>query len=148
MKPQILVSAVTAGSGKTLFTMGLLRALKNRGMKVQPYKCGADFIDSSYLSIAADKESVNLDAWMSSPTHTQHIYNRYGEQADACITEGTAALFDGYRRMQGSSAEIANILNLPVILLVNARMAGYSVAPLLYGYKNFFSGVLYFIQRI
>ena len=141
MKPQILVSAVTAGSGKTLFTMGLLRALKNRGMKVQPYKCGSDFIDSQYLSIAADKESINLDAWMSSSTHTQHIYNRYGEQADACITEGTAALFDGYRRMQGSSAEIASILNLPVILLVNARMAGYSVAPLLYGYKHFYSGV-------
>ena len=141
MKPQILVSAVTAGSGKTLFTMGLLRALKNRGMKVQPYKCGPDFIDSQYLSIAADKESINLDAWMSSSTHTQHIYNKHGEQADACITEGTAALFDGYRRMQGSSAEIASILNLPVILLVNARMAGYSVAPLLYGYKHFYSGV-------
>lgn len=141
MKPQILVSAATAGSGKTLFTMGLLRALKNRGMKVQSYKCGPDFIDSQYLSIAADKESVNLDAWMSSSTHIQHIYNRYGEQADACITEGSAALFDGYRRMQGSSAEIAGILNLPVILLVNARMAGYSVAPLLYGYKHFYSGV-------
>jgi cobyrinic acid a,c-diamide synthase len=141
MKPQILVSAATAGSGKTLFTMGLLRALKNRGMKVQSYKCGPDFIDSQYLSIAADKESVNLDAWMSSSTHIQHIYNRYGEQADACIIEGSAALFDGYRRMQGSSAEIAGILNLPVILLVNARMAGYSVAPLLYGYKHFYSGV-------
>ena len=141
MKPQILVSAATAGSGKTLFTMGLLCALKNRGMKVQSYKCGPDFIDSQYLSIAADKESVNLDAWMSSSTHIQHIYNRYGEQADACITEGSAALFDGYRRMQGSSAEIAGILNLPVILLVNARMAGYSVAPLLYGYKHFYSGV-------
>ena len=141
MKPQILVSAATAGSGKTLFTMGLLCALKNRGMKVQSYKCGPDFIDSQYLSIAADKESVNLDAWMSSSTHIQHIYNRYGEQADACIIEGSAALFDGYRRMQGSSAEIAGILNLPVILLVNARMAGYSVAPLLYGYKHFYSGV-------
>ena len=141
MKPQILVSAATAGSGKTLFTMGLLCALKNRGMKVQSYKCGPDFIDSQYLSIAADKESVNLDAWMSSSTHIQHIYNRYGEQADACITEGSAALFDGYRRMQGSSAEIAGILNLPVILLVNARMAGYSIAPLLYGYKHFYSGV-------
>ena len=141
MKPQILVSAATAGSGKTLFTMGLLCALKNRGMKVQSYKCRPDFIDSQYLSIAADKESVNLDAWMSSSTHIQHIYNRYGEQADACIIEGSAALFDGYRRMQGSSAEIAGILNLPVILLVNARMAGYSVAPLLYGYKHFYSGV-------
>jgi len=141
MKPQILISSVTAGSGKTLFTMGLLRALKNRGMKVQPYKCGPDFIDSQYLSISADKESINLDTWMSSPTHTQHVYNKYGEQADACITEGSAALFDGYRRMQGSSAEIAGILNLPIILLVNARMAGYSVAPLLYGYKHFYSRV-------
>ena len=64
MKPQILISAATAGSGKTLFAMGLLRALKNRGLKVQPYKCGPDFIDSQYLSIAADNESVNLDAWM------------------------------------------------------------------------------------
>lgn len=141
MKPQFLVSAVTVGSGKTLFTMGLLRVLKNRGMKVQPYKCGPDFIDSQYLSIAADKDAINLDTWMSSSSHTQHIYNKYGEQADLCITEGTAALFDGYRRMQGSSAEIARLLNLPIILLVNARIAGYSVAPLLYGYKHFYSGI-------
>ena len=54
MKPQILVSATSAGSGKTLFAMGLLRALKNRGIKVQPYKCGPDFVDSQYLTIAAD----------------------------------------------------------------------------------------------
>jgi len=141
MKPQILISAATAGSGKTLFAMGLLRALRKRGFKVQPYKCGPDFIDSQYLSIAADNESVNLDVWMSSNTHVQHIYNKYGELADICVTEGVGGLFDGYRRMQGSTAEIAGLLNLPVILLVNARIAGYSVAPLIYGFKNFYAGV-------
>ncbi len=124
MKPQILISAATAGSGKTLFAMGLLRALKNRGLKVQPYKCGPDFIDSQYLSIAADNESVNLDAWMSSNTHVQYLYNKYGEHADICITEGAGGLFDGYRRMQGSTAETAGLLNLPVVLMVNARIAG------------------------
>lgn len=141
MKPQLLISAATAGSGKTLFAMGLLRALKRRGMKVQPYKCGPDFIDSQLLSVAADNESVNLDVWMSSHTHVQHLYNKYGEMADTCITEGTSGLFDGYRRMQGSSAEMAKLLNLPVVLLVNARAAGYSVAPLIYGFKHFYAGV-------
>ena len=121
--------------------MGLLRALKKRGLKTQPYKCGPDFIDSQHLSIAADSESVNLDTWLSSSTHVQHIYNKYGEQADVCITEGTGGLFDGYRRMQGSSAEMAGLLNLPIILLINARVAGYSVAPLIYGFKHFYTGV-------
>lgn len=141
MKPQILISAATVGSGKTLFVMGLLRLLQKRGMKVQSYKCGPDFMDAQQLTIAADTESVNLDLWMASNSHIQHLYNIYGERADVCITEGNGALFDGYRRMQGSSAEMAGLLNLPVVLLINARAVGYSVAPLIYGYKHFYAGV-------
>ena len=141
MKPQIFISAATSGSGKTLFAMGLMRALMKRGHKVQPYKCGPDFLDSQYLSIAADRDSVNLDTWMSTHSHVQHIYNKYGEQTDICVAEGSGGLFDGYRRMQGSSAEMSGILNLPVVLLINARVAGYSVAPLIYGFKNFYSGI-------
>lgn len=141
MKPQFLISATTAGSGKTIFAMGLIRALQKRGLRVQSYKTGPDFIDSQLLSIAAGTEAVNLDAWMSSHTHVQYLYNKYGEKADICITEGVAALFDGYRRMQGSSVEMAKMLNLPIILLVNARTAGYSTAPLIYGFKHFCSGV-------
>lgn len=141
MKPQLLISSATGGSGKTLFAMGMSRILMRRGLKIQTFKHGPDFFDSQMLSIATDTDSVNLDAWMSSNTHVQYLYNKYGEQADVCITEGAGALFDGYRRMQGSTAEAAGLLNLPVVLLVNARFAGYSVAPLIYGYKNFFSGV-------
>lgn len=141
MKPQILISAATAGSGKTLFAMGLLRLLQKRGTKVQSYKCGPDFMDVQHLSIASDNECINLDLWMATHTHIQHLYNVYGERADVCITEGNGGLFDGYRRMQGSSAEVSGLLNLPVILLINARAAGYSIAPLIYGYKHFYAGV-------
>ena len=141
MKPQILVSAATAGSGKTIFTMGLIRALQKQGLKIQPYKTGPDFIDSQLLSIASGSETINLDVWMSSHIHVQHLYNKHGDKADICITEGAAGLFDGYRRMQGSSAEMAKLLGIPVVLLINARMAGYSIAPLIYGFKHFCSGV-------
>ena len=64
MKPQLLIGAPTSGSGKTMFTLGLLRALKKRGLKVQPYKGGPDYIDAQYLTIAADRDAVNLDTWM------------------------------------------------------------------------------------
>lgn len=141
MKTQIFVSSVTANSGKTLFAMSISRALKKLGMKVQPFKCGPDFVDSQLLSIASDYETVNLDLWLTTPTRLQHLYNKYGDQADVCITEGVGGLFDGYKRMQGSTAEIANYLNLPVVLMINARVVGYSVAPIIYGFKNFYAGV-------
>ncbi len=137
MKPQLLIGAVCTGSGKTTFALGLLRALKKRGLKVQPFKCGPDFIDTQYHTLAADRESVNLDAWLSTRTHVQYLYNKYGEGADVCITEGVAGLFDGYRRLQGSSAELARMIRVPVVLVVNARAAAYSVAPLIYGFKHF-----------
>ena len=141
MKPQLLIGAPTSGSGKTMFTLGLLRALKKRGLKVQPYKGGPDYIDAQYLTIAADRDAVNLDTWMASSTHVQYVYNRYGEKADVCVAEGMMGLYDGYYQMKGSCAEIAGLLNIPVVLVVNARAAAYSVAPVLYGFKHFRSSV-------
>lgn len=137
MKPQVLIGAVNSGSGKTTLTIGLLRALKKRGLQVQPFKCGPDYIDTQYHAIAADRDSINLDAWMASRQHVQFVYNRYAENADVCVTEGVMGLFDGYKRMQGSSAEMARLLNIPVVLVVNARATAYSVAPVLYGFKHF-----------
>lgn len=137
MKPQFLIGGATSGSGKTVFALGLFRALRKRGIKVQPYKCGPDFMDVQLHSISSGSDSVNLDSWFASRTHLQYIYNKYGEKADICAIEGASALFDGYKRMQGSSAEMSQLLSVPVILVVNARSAAYSVAPMLYGYKYF-----------
>lgn len=139
MKPQLLIGAINSASGKTVLTAGLLRALKHRGLQVQPFKCGPDYIDPQYHAAASGRESVNLDTWLASKQHVQQIYNQYAENADACIAEGMMGLFDGYRRTQGSSAEIAKLLNLPVVLVVNARSLAYSVAPMLYGFKHFHS---------
>lgn len=137
MKPQLLIGAATSGSGKTTFTMGLLRALKKRGLQVQPFKCGPDYIDTQFHAIASGRPSINLDTWMMHHHHMQCIYNLYAENADVCVTEGVMGLFDGYSRDKGSAAEIANLLNLPVVLVINARAAAYSVAPMLWGFKHF-----------
>lgn len=117
--------------------MGLLRALKKRGIQVQPFKCGPDYIDTQFHAIASGRPSINLDTWMMHHHHMQRIYNLYAENADVCVTEGVMGLFDGYSRDKGSAAEIANLLNLPVVLVINARAAAYSVAPMLWGFKHF-----------
>ena len=138
---QLLIGAATSGSGKTTFTIGLLRALSRRGLRVQPFKCGPDYIDTQFHSIAAGRESVNLDTWMASPEHVREVYAHYCDGADVAVIEGVMGLFDGYDRMRGSSAEIAALLDVPVVLVVNARSTAYSVAALLHGMKTFRSDV-------
>ncbi len=135
----ILISASSSNCGKTTFTMGLLRALANRGVRVQPYKCGPDYIDTMFHHLASTRESVNLDTFMSSPQHVRHLFDSYGADADVRVVEGVMGLFDGYEKMKGSSAEIAMLLDIPVILLVNAKSTAYSVAPLIHGFKTFSS---------
>lgn len=137
MKTRILIGAASSGSGKTTFTLGLLRALKNRGIAVQPYKCGPDYIDTQYHGLAAGRESVNLDLFMGGEAHVKEIFARYSQGAGACVVEGMMGLFDGYSKMRGSSAEVAQVLDIPVLLIVNAKSCAYSVAPIIYGYKNF-----------
>lgn len=136
-KSQFLIGAASSGSGKTTFTLGLLRALRNRGLQVQPFKCGPDYLDTKHHAAAAGRESYNLDSFMAPEGHLREVYARYGGEADVCITEGVMGLLDGYNRMQGSSAEIAGLLQLPVILVVNAKSTAYSVAAVLYGFKHF-----------
>lgn len=139
MKSQLLIGAASSGSGKTTFTLGLLRALRKRGLAVQPFKCGPDYIDTQYHAVAAGSESVNLDSYLSSGTHIRELYARYGAGARVCVTEGVMGLLDGYDGRRGSSAEIAGLLDLPVVLLVNAKSTAYSVAPVIYGFKHFCS---------
>jgi cobyrinic acid a,c-diamide synthase len=137
MKPKFLIAAPSSNSGKTTITLGLLRLLKNQGHKVQPFKCGPDYIDTKHHTRAAHQVSINLDTYMMSEKHVKKLYAQYSREADISIIEGVMGLFDGANRMQGSSAEIAMLLDIPVILVVNAKAMAYSVAPLLFGLKNF-----------
>lgn len=141
MKPQFLIAAPSSGTGKTTVTQGLLRILRNRSIKVQPFKCGPDYLDTRHHQWAASRPSINLDIFMSSTKHVQQIYSQNLQNADASIVEGVMGLFDGSRGMEGSSAQISELLNIPVILVVNAKATAYSVAPLLYGFKNFYPGI-------
>jgi len=134
---QFLIAAPHSGAGKTTVTLGLLRALHNRGLRVQPFKCGPDFIDPLHHTAAAGTPSINLDQYMMSPAHIRELYQRHTAEADVAITEGVMGLFDGARKREGSSADLAALLQLPVVLILNAKAMAYSAAALLYGLKNF-----------
>ncbi len=140
MQSQFLIGAPSSGCGKTTLTLGLLRALGRRGLGVQSFKCGPDYIDPMYHRLATGRESVNLDLYMSPDDHIRKLYARFGAAADVCVTEGVMGLFDGWREARGSSAEVARVLGLPVVLVVDARSVAYSVAPLLWGFRNFGGG--------
>ena len=136
-----LIAAPSSGSGKTTLTLGLLRALTNRGLRVQPFKCGPDYIDTLHHTTAAGVQSINLDTFMASEMHIAEVYAKYASSADVAVTEGVMGLFDGSDRMQGSSASIAELLHIPIVLVINAKAMAYSVAPMLYGFRNFYKGI-------
>ena len=147
-KTAFLITAPTSGSGKTTIARGLMALFVEKGFKVQPYKCGPDYIDTKFHEEVCGRPSINLDTFMATPDHVRALFLHYGEDADVCIVEGMMGLFDGYNRDRGSSAEIASVLGIPVILVVDAKSAAYSMAPLLQGFMNFrkdvhIAGVIY-----
>ena len=111
--------------------------LTQKGMKVQPFKCGPDYIDTKFHEAVCGRPSINLDSFMATPDHIRELFTRYGAEADVCVVEGMMGLFDGYDREKGSSYEIARILDLPVVLVVDAKSAAYSMAALLSGFIHF-----------
>jgi len=137
MKTALLIAAPTSGSGKTTIARGLMALLTAKGYRVQPFKCGPDYIDTKFHAAVCGRPSVNLDTFMATPEHVQNLFSRYGDDADICIVEGMMGLFDGYDRDKGSSAEIARVLDIPVVLVVDAKSAAYSMAPLLSGFIHF-----------
>lgn len=134
--PQFVVAAPSSGAGKTTVSRGLMALLSGRGLKVQPFKCGPDYIDTKFHTAVCGRPSVNLDLFMASCGHVRELYARYSAGADVCVVEGMMGMFDGYDRARGSAAHVAAVLGLPVVLVVDARSAAYSLAPLLYGFTR------------
>ena len=148
MKSQFLLAAPTSGSGKTTIVRGLMALLSEKGFKVQPFKCGPDYIDTKFHQAVCGRPSINLDTFMTTPQHVCECFEYYAADAEVCVVEGMMGLFDGYDREKGSSYEIARLLNLPVVLVVDAKSAAYSMAALLSGFLNFkkdirFAGIIY-----
>ena len=147
-KTAFMIAAPTSGSGKTTIARGLMALLTQKGYTVQPFKCGPDYIDTKFHEAVCGRPSINLDTFMAPKEHVKDLFHDYGADADVCIVEGMMGLFDGYDRDLGSSAEIAATLGIPVVLVVDAKSAAYSMAPLLQGFINFrkdvhIAGVIY-----
>ena len=149
-KHAFLIGGTHSGCGKTTIALALLAALRARGLDVQPFKVGPDFIDPGLHARIAGKQSRNLDGWMLGQDWNIGLFRRLLKQSDAGLIEGVMGLFDGYdgRTESGSSAEMAKWLGVPVVLVVDARSMARSAAALIYGFTHFdpaleFAGVIF-----
>lgn len=134
-----VVGGTASGVGKTTVTLALIAALRKRGHTVQSFKCGPDFIDGGHHARACGRPSRNLDGWMLAPEMNRRIFNRGAKGADVSVVEGVMGLFDGVdgASESGSSAETAKLLNLPVVLVVDASQLARSAAALIKGFETF-----------
>ncbi|MFQ5975811.1 MAG: cobyrinate a,c-diamide synthase, partial [Candidatus Hydrothermarchaeales archaeon] len=141
--PRILLSGTSSRAGKTIVSVGLMRALKNRGYKVQPFKIGPDFIDPSFHLFATGSHSRNLDSYMMSKDNIQESFQRNAKGSDIAVIEGVMGLYDSHNGIEekGSTAEVAKILDAPVILIANIERISRTAAAFVSGYKQFDSKV-------
>ena len=135
---RVLIGAVQGRSGKTTFTLGLLKALTDRGITVKPFKKGPDYIDPSWMSYASGQQCRNLDLVMMGAEGVKQSFIRHSQKSDISVVEGAMGLFDGLDvEGSNSSAELAYVIGAPVILVVNCTRITRSVAALINGVVNF-----------
>lgn len=139
-----------SGSGKTTVSLGLMAALKRRGLIVAPFKVGPDFIDPGHHFRITGRISRNLDGWMLSDAYNRCCFQQAAEGADVALIEGVMGLYDGYdgKNEAGSTAQMAKLTRLPVVLVVDAASMARSAAALVQGFENFdrelqFTGVIF-----
>ncbi|WBX74567.1 cobyrinate a,c-diamide synthase [Tenacibaculum pacificus] len=137
MTKQLIISAPSSNAGKTTLTLGLLRLFKRKKYAVQPFKVGPDYIDPKFHQLACNKVGVNLDLFMMTQNQIHNSLHFYGKDAQISCIEGVMGLFDGAKKDQGSTAEMAKKLKTPVLMVIDAKSVAYSVAPLIQGFVNF-----------
>ncbi|TYS58000.1 cobyrinate a,c-diamide synthase [Sutcliffiella horikoshii] len=135
---RILIAGTGSGVGKTTITIGLMAAMRNNGLLVQGFKCGPDFIDTSYHTAVTGRKSRNLDSWMLSSDCVEDVLVRGSEGADISIIEGVMGFYDGKDPLsnEGSSAEISILTGSPVVLVVDCSGMARSAAAMVKGYQT------------
>ncbi len=143
--PGLIVAAPASGSGKTLVTQAVLRALKNSGKSVFSAKTGPDYIDPHFHKQASGQECLNLDSWAMRPGVLQHLIACLSKNAEIIICEGVMGLFDGAsvddEKADGSTASLARLTGWPVVLVVDASKQAASIAALIRGFVSHSSDV-------
>lgn len=138
----LVIAAPQSGSGKTVVTLGLLRALSRTVSALASAKSGPDYIDPRFHEAATDRTCLNLDAW-AMPAHAiRTLVSEHVPDDGLLVVEGAMGLFDGAANGRGSTADLAAILDIPVILVIDAAKQSQSVAALVHGFRSFRSDVL------
>lgn len=138
-----LIAGTASGVGKTTVSLAILACLKKRDLRVQPFKGGPDFLDTGHLTQIAGRTARNVDTWMLSAEANLSVVREAAHDADAILVEGMMGLFDGKSgdSEAGSSAEIAKLLKLPVILVLDAGKSTRSLAAVVLGFEMFDPGL-------
>jgi len=141
--PRLVIAGTQSGVGKTSLAVGLARLLRQRGLRVQCFKVGPDYLDPTYLALASGRRCYNLDGWMMGEAYVRELFGRACQDADIAVIEGVMGLFDGAdaASVEGSTAEIARWLDAPVVLVVDAHGMGRSLAATVHGYATFDPGI-------
>ena len=132
----LLIAAPQTGSGKTTVTLGLLRAMRDAGLSVAAAKTGPDFIDPAYLEAACGAPSINLDPWAMRADLISALASRASEGGKMLIVEGMMGLYDASADGKGSTADLAAMLQLPVVLVVDCARISHSVAAIVRGFRE------------
>lgn len=135
---RILIAGTHSGVGKTTVTIGLMAALKRRGLRVQGFKVGPDFIDPTFHAVTTGRPSHNLDGWMLSRLVNEEIFARATKDADVAVIEGVMGMFDGKdgTSLSGTTAEMALWLDAAVVLVVDASAMAGSAAAIVHGFDT------------
>ncbi len=137
MAKAFVVAAPKSGSGKTLVTLGLIRAFRNKGLKVASAKVGPDYIDGRFHEAASGRPCINLDLWAMGRESCAARLAELAIGVDLVIVEGVMGLFDGPEGQKGSTADVAEALDLPVVMIADATGQAQSLAASLLGFRTY-----------